>query len=245
MHYDSGHAQAYAQNSWVSPWIVRPISEAIHNRSESATVVDVGCGTGDHLSWLAAQHPHCRLLGFDLSPEMLAIARDRCPAAAFAVADANESFPYPDGCADVLFCVYVIQHLSNYERLLAESLRVLKPNGVLLLYTNDEDDIQTRGLGNYFPETIAINRDRYPRTDNLVRLARAVGFTTIYQEKARGQAALHEQFLASLQGKALSDLRLISDEAHARGMERLRAARQRGECWISQTTILHFGKRPV
>ena len=46
-------------------------------RSDGQSLLDVGCGTGGHLAhfarWYAAE-------GLDLSAEMLAAAREKCPA---------------------------------------------------------------------------------------------------------------------------------------------------------------------
>jgi hypothetical protein len=39
-------------------------------------------------------------------------------------------------------------------------------------------------------------------------------------------------------------MRLIPDEAHRRGMEQLREARQRGERWLSSDSVLRFVRKP-
>ena len=65
-------------------------------------VLDVGCGTGELLSRLAAKYPQARLAGLDPVPEMLAVARDKLSDAAdLRVGRANE-LPWEDGSFDLV-----------------------------------------------------------------------------------------------------------------------------------------------
>lgn len=65
--------------------------------------LDIGCGAGELTERLAATHPDARIIGVDISPELLAVARERCrqlPNASFAQADAaswsSTATPRPD-----------------------------------------------------------------------------------------------------------------------------------------------------
>jgi SAM-dependent methyltransferase len=98
--------------------------------------LDVGCGTGRALPALAAAAgPTGRVLGFDLTPEMLAAARreGRDRFAALAVADARR-LPLPDARADVVFAAGLVQHLPDPARGLAELARVARPGGRLVIF---------------------------------------------------------------------------------------------------------------
>lgn len=55
-------------------------------RPHSRTILDVACGTGEHARYLFEVHGF-DVDGIDLSPEMLAKARARCPRGRFEVAD--------------------------------------------------------------------------------------------------------------------------------------------------------------
>src|SRR6266542_1471726 len=48
------------------------------------TLLDVGCGTGKHLECLRGYY---RVEGLDLNPEMLEVARGRCPGVSFHMED--------------------------------------------------------------------------------------------------------------------------------------------------------------
>jgi SAM-dependent methyltransferase len=132
--------------------------------------------------------------------------------------------------------------IADYARYFTEAHRVLKPGGNLLVFTDDEDDIRARGFSTYFPETVPVNLGRYPRIDDLVAVARAAGLQGGPAGKARGELPFEGRLLGMLRERAASELRLIPDEAHRAGMARIEAAAARGERWISQISLLSFGK---
>jgi SAM-dependent methyltransferase len=99
--------------------------------------LDVGCGTGRALPVLAAAvGPGGRVLGLDLTPDMLAEARRKGRggrAARLVLADARR-LPVPDAVADVVFTAGLLQHLPDPAAGLAELARVARPGGRLVLF---------------------------------------------------------------------------------------------------------------
>jgi SAM-dependent methyltransferase len=91
--------------------------------------LDVACGTG--LSTRALAELGFRVVGFDLTPAMVAVARkhERLP---FAVA-AAERLPVREKSA-ALMTVGSGLHWFEASRFLGEAVRVLAPGGVLLVY---------------------------------------------------------------------------------------------------------------
>ena len=78
-HYD-GLARDYDRATRLINGIRRRTMAALQLKAGDV-VLDAGCGTGWCLDWLAAQvGPQGRVIGFDPSPEMLAIARTRLAA---------------------------------------------------------------------------------------------------------------------------------------------------------------------
>jgi SAM-dependent methyltransferase len=97
------------------------------------TVLDYGCGAGADAVLLAARG--ARVIGVDISPELIEIARKRAAAYGFKV-DFSAASAYDTGLpiasVDLVFSHAILHHLD----LLAarcETRRVLKPGGALIL----------------------------------------------------------------------------------------------------------------
>jgi 2-polyprenyl-3-methyl-5-hydroxy-6-metoxy-1,4-benzoquinol methylase len=94
-------------------------------------ILDVGCGSGAN-SLALAEKGH-RLHGVDISAA--AIEQYRRHGFDGRVADIESGLGYPDASFDLVFCSEVIEHMTSPELLVADSHRVLKPGGKLILST--------------------------------------------------------------------------------------------------------------
>lgn len=99
-------------------------------RGLHGNVLDVACGTGDMVVELLKHG--CTVTGVDLSEEMMAIARQKAPAATFMLADA-EHLPFPDEAFDAVTCAFGVRNFVHLEQGLSEMLRVLKPGGTMVI----------------------------------------------------------------------------------------------------------------
>jgi SAM-dependent methyltransferase len=100
------------------------------------TALDLGCGTGRALPHLrAAVGPLGRVLGIDLTPEMLATARrhGRDAGAALVLGDARR-LPLRAGSIDAVFAAGLLPHLPDPDAALAGLARVVRPGGRLCLF---------------------------------------------------------------------------------------------------------------
>ncbi|MCB9780431.1 MAG: class I SAM-dependent methyltransferase [Alphaproteobacteria bacterium] len=100
-----------------------------------ARVLEAACGTGNYLVHLQDRY---RVAGFDLSPEMAAIARAKVPGAPVHVADMTSVDPAQvGGDWDAVVCLFSgIGYIWPQGRLtaaLAAMGRLLRPGGVLLI----------------------------------------------------------------------------------------------------------------
>lgn len=101
----------------------------------SATVLDVGCGTGEFERLLLREHPQQSVVGVDLSEKMLAIARRKCndcPSVTFVKANAA-ALPFPDRCFDLIVSASAFHYFDRPLASLAEMRRVAKPGGSVVI----------------------------------------------------------------------------------------------------------------
>jgi trans-aconitate 2-methyltransferase len=99
-------------------------------------VVDLGCGPGYTTAMLAEALRPARLLGLDLGREFLAIARRDVASARFVEHDLCH-VPFPEAPADLLYGRYVLSHLPETPRRLAEWTSQLRVGGLLLAEENE------------------------------------------------------------------------------------------------------------
>jgi 2-polyprenyl-3-methyl-5-hydroxy-6-metoxy-1,4-benzoquinol methylase len=97
-------------------------------------VLEVACGTGYGSEDLAASASH--LVALDLAHEPLVYARSRSKRTNLDFVNASaDSLPFPDGSFDLVVAFEVIEHLKDWDKLLAESKRVLAPGGQCIVST--------------------------------------------------------------------------------------------------------------
>ena len=97
----------------------------------AAHVLDVGCGAGATVAHLVDE---CglRATGLDASEETLRQDREARPDLDF-VAGRAEALPFADGSFDGVLCECVLSMVEHSGAVLAEMVRVLRPDGVLML----------------------------------------------------------------------------------------------------------------
>lgn len=98
---------------------------------EGGRVLDAGCGAGNWTVALARRFD--KVDAIDNDPERVAVLDGMIPLIGGQVETkigSTEALPYADDTFDVVFCSGVI-FVVDYEKSLAEFLRVLKPGGVL------------------------------------------------------------------------------------------------------------------
>lgn len=103
--YDA-FAKAYStanETSLLNAWYERPAMVGLSGDVEGRHVLDAGCGSGPLAA--ALRDKGAIVSGFDLSPGMLALARERLgDETDLRVADLGEPLPYDDHSFDVVVC---------------------------------------------------------------------------------------------------------------------------------------------
>jgi SAM-dependent methyltransferase len=103
-----------------------------------AAVLEVGCGWGE-LAQKIHDEVDVEVVATDLSPHMAALARSAGIEA--TVADVQE-LPFADETFDVAVAAWMLYHVPDIDRGLAELARVLRPGGRLVAATNSVTHLQ-------------------------------------------------------------------------------------------------------
>ncbi len=120
---------------WEPTWGVRRFAALLKEKGVRR-VLDLGCGAGRHILFLAREG--FQVHGLDSSPQALRICQDRLREAglpATLVQADMRDIPYPEGFFDALIAIASLYHgtLADIRRTLAEIHRVLRPGGLALL----------------------------------------------------------------------------------------------------------------
>ena len=99
-------------------------------------VLDIGCGTGTLILLLKHTHPEVAVVGLDVDPDVLEIARRKAEQARQTPVlqqGAATHLPYADGRFDRVFASLMLHHMTREDKrqALEEAFRVLRPGGEL------------------------------------------------------------------------------------------------------------------
>lgn len=97
-------------------------------------LLDIGCGTGIAASHLKRLFPQAAVCGLDLSPKVIARARelDRTGSIQFVVATESE-LPFSDSVFDSAVCRFSLHHYPDPAAHFREVRRILKKKGIYLI----------------------------------------------------------------------------------------------------------------
>ena len=99
-------------------------------------VLDIGCGGGFLAEQFAALG--CQVTGVDPSPVSLGAARAHAAGRGLRIdyrVGTGEELPVPDAAFGVACCCDVLEHVSDLDRVISETARVLRPGGLYLFDT--------------------------------------------------------------------------------------------------------------
>lgn len=95
-------------------------------------VMELGFGQGANLLYLANCHPDARFIGIDLSP----LKKDKTVPANVTIyqQDYSSLSQFADNSVDVMYAFETVVHNTDKEKIYREVYRVLKPNGVIVIF---------------------------------------------------------------------------------------------------------------
>ena len=171
---------------------VKKKSLKLLNIEDGSNVHDICTGTGDLAFFINKINPNLNITGIDFSEKMLEIARNKQKDyqnnMKFFLADGRE-LPFEDDTFDIVTIGFGLRNIENYERVISEIHRVLKPKGQILnldfscdkSFANSVFDLLTSILTSFtskknsFRYLISSKKEFLSSTD-LINLFRRKGF---------------------------------------------------------------------
>jgi 2-polyprenyl-3-methyl-5-hydroxy-6-metoxy-1,4-benzoquinol methylase len=118
---------------------------------EGKFVLDAGCGPGVLARVLAGRG--ARVTGIDLSPRLIAMARERDPEGSIDYRVSDLSQPHPDlvGTFDAIGSYLVLNDVEHYREFAATLATLLRPGGrIALAFNNPYSSVVREHVSDYF-----------------------------------------------------------------------------------------------
>ena len=99
-----------------------------------AKLLEIGCGPGNITRYLLSKRPDFDILGVDIAPNMIKLAKRNNPEARFAVMDCREISKL-ETTYDGIICGFCLPYLSHSDvlKLIPRCFRLLNNNGLIYL----------------------------------------------------------------------------------------------------------------
>lgn len=131
LHVSLSEDNRFHQSGYYSQ--ARMIQKAIEE-AKAERVLELCCGKGFNLIYLAKQNPRVQFEGVDLMPAHIQIAQRRSGSLnniSYRVGNIEE-LEYPSGIFDIVFAVESLFHVTDLHKAMSEALRLLKPGGRMI-----------------------------------------------------------------------------------------------------------------
>jgi 2-polyprenyl-3-methyl-5-hydroxy-6-metoxy-1,4-benzoquinol methylase len=136
-------------------------------------VLEIGCGVGDIIGMLKFS----KKKGMDISKNAIEKAKGMFPSCNFSVEDASKKLRVKSGKFDAVIEADVIEHLKKDETLIAESARILRKGGLLVLFTPYSGKYEDVPIPNNMQrQVLGVGGDLRDYGRNLLKRLEAKGF---------------------------------------------------------------------
>lgn len=144
----------------------------------SERILDVGCGTGEFERIALAQFPNLRIIGVDVTPAMLVVAKVKLAhtkSVSFQVASA-EALPFDSETFDVVVLANMLHHMREPEQGIAEGVRVLRAGGQFVLVDWCRDFLIGRAMHIWF-QWMERSGARIYRLEEVIQMVERLGLS--------------------------------------------------------------------
>ncbi len=222
-----------------SSTVVNHIMGKVRNKNIKK-ILEIGCGTADYLYTLT-QQLKCDSYGFDNSESMIDEANKKNPGLNLSINDLGNVFNYADDFFDLVYSIDVIHYIKDLNHYFEEIKRVLNKNGIVLTITDSEEDLRYRTITKYFPESLEIEKKRYPGVNKILENMVNNGFKGIEITHTEREYKIDEKTFKKFKNKAFSAVRLISEESFDTGIKRIEEDMKKNECLVKELYTYIWG----
>jgi ubiquinone/menaquinone biosynthesis C-methylase UbiE len=189
------------------------------------TILDMGSGTG-RFSPALAETFGGPIYGVEPSDRMREVAEREAahPAVSYRRGRA-EAIPLSDASCDAALLYFVWHHVEDRPAGALELLRVVHPDGVLLIRTNCSDRMPALWWYAHFPRAEAVDREIYEPLAVVQATFQAAGWRWIALEQVTAETApTRREDFERLQKRGLSTFEHLTEEEIAEGFAAIEAA---------------------
>ncbi|MBI5453822.1 MAG: class I SAM-dependent methyltransferase [Deltaproteobacteria bacterium] len=194
-----------------SPWKIEKVRKLIGERLSPRVICDIGCGAGLIAKGMAEAYPDAKVIGLDISLDMLEAARRNNPEADFVNARI-ESLPIGEGKADIIMLMDVLEHLEDPGKVLralsqvARHLVIKVPlEDSLWYWANDKTGRYTRE-----DNRRKLGHIQYFKMSSLTGLLRGAGFEVVAYEIISQNVDNPDNPHISKLGKVINPVRVLT-----------------------------------
>ncbi|MBI2774483.1 class I SAM-dependent methyltransferase [Candidatus Dependentiae bacterium] len=129
----------------LAQWTAQRIKELISaHTNDPKKILDVGCGNGMITHYVQDILWESKVIGVDRDKTAIENAQKEFPEMHFFTCD--DRLPFEDASVDCVYAAYVFHHLKtdSQKNLLREMMRVLTPNGLLIILEFNPWHVPTR-----------------------------------------------------------------------------------------------------
>jgi ubiquinone/menaquinone biosynthesis C-methylase UbiE len=150
-------------------------------KKENAEILELACGPGNITKYLLEKRPDFKIIGTDLAPNMIALAKINNPSADFQLMDCR-AIPSLNKKYDGILCGFGLPYLSKEEALqfIKDSSQQLNKNGVLYISTMEDDNSKSGFKTGSTGDTMFQN---FHQADYLSAALEENGFNIIHVER--------------------------------------------------------------
>jgi len=221
--YNSDFARSYEPGRQISAAALATWKAAVDPYVRGArTVVDAGAGTG-RFARLLADMAADWVIAVEPSADMRHVGQSAANHRSLCwVAGTAEQLPLASRSTDVIWTAFTTHYL-DLRSAGSEFRRVLRDNGCLLVWHAFPEVFDELEWYRWFPSARTIDESRMPTLERVAATFEQAGLDLVDRSTLRMQIAndLHE-LADRLAHRAISTLRLISDDEFGHGLAELR-----------------------